>query len=167
MLELATTEDRGDICVPDKNVFIEELEAMRRRMEELFLRNFEAREDETGPDTLEDGSEVWTPPADIIDSGQELTYLLDLPGILEQDLTVECRADRLWVHGARREDVTAGDVIAVERPKGPFSRIFKLPCPIREDAIRAEFKKGVLRIVVPRQCSAENRVQKVPVRQED
>ncbi len=154
--------------MPDKNVFIEELEAMRKRMEDLFVRNFEAEGKETGPDAAaEGGAGVWVPAADIVDSEKELVYVLDLPGVLDQDLQVECREDRLWVSGARREEESGGNALEAERPKGPFSRIFKLPCPIRADAIQAEFKKGVLRIVVPKQCSTESRVQKVPVRREE
>lgn len=149
-----------------KNIVIEELEAMRQRMEDLYVRNFKPEGSQTDADAGP-GTQEWMPAADIIDSEKELTYLLDLPGVLDKDLQVECRADRLWVHGIRREDVPAGESLEIERPRGGFSRVFKLPCFIKEDAIRAELKKGVLRIVVPKECSTNERPQKVIVRQED
>ncbi|MFZ2445895.1 MAG: Hsp20/alpha crystallin family protein [Syntrophobacteraceae bacterium] len=147
-----------------KNSFIEELKAMKERMEELFLRNFDVKAGEAEPETP---SEVWTPRADIIDTGKELIYTLDLPGVLEQDLEVECGADVLRVSGSRREDSPEGKALGTERPRGPFSRIFKLPCPIRPDAIQAELKKGVLRLVVPRECTTDSGAQKVFVRRDD
>jgi len=150
--------------VSDRNTVLEELEAMRQRMEELYVRNFELQGSETGSEPV---APEWVPAADIMESEQELTFILDLPGVLDRDLQVECRADRLLVYGTRREDIPDGAELESERPRGTFSRIFRLPCPIQQDAISAELKRGVLRIVVPRQCSENERPQRVIVRQED
>lgn len=146
-----------------KNIVIEELEALRQRMEELYMRNFQEGSEEGGEPVPQD----WVPTADIINSEKELIFILDLPGVLDRDLQVECRADRLLVYGTRHGDLPDGAESVIERPKGAFSRIFGLPCPIQQDAIRAELKRGVLRIIVPRLCSQNERPQRVVVRQED
>lgn len=143
-----------------KNDFIEELKAMKDRMEELFVRNFTGEEKERGPEESDD----WVPLADIIDAGQELLYILDLPGVPEENLKVECKADRLWVSGSKREKVSGCEPILIERPQGGFNRVFKFPCAVEGNAIQAEFRKGVLRITVPKSSPTEC-VQRIIVRE--
>ncbi len=144
-----------------KNDFIEELKAMKERMEELFVRNFTGGDEKQGDP--EDSAD-WVPLADIVDTGQELLYILDLPGVPEENLKVECKADRLWVSGSKRENVSGCEHILMERPQGGFSRVFKFPCAVEGNAIRAEFRKGVLRITVPKSSPTEC-VQRIIVRE--
>jgi HSP20 family protein len=147
-----------------KNPFIEELKAMKERMEELFLRNFTTGEEEAAQDIP---PADWVPLTDITDTGKELVYILDLPGVLESDVQVEFKADRLWVSGSKGDDVPEGDPLRIERPKGSFSRIFKFPCAIDPNDIKAEFKKGVLRITVPRVCTSTSSSQRIVVKSEE
>ena len=143
----------------DKKDFLDELKSMKERMEDLFVRNFD-------PDRKNkpQGAEDWVPMSDIIDSGKELVYSIDLPGVMEHDIQVECKADRLWVSGMRKNDLPQGEAIRVERPRGAFSRVFKFPCPVDEERIQAEFKKGVLRISVPK-SSPGCRTHRIEVRE--
>lgn len=148
-----------------KNAFIDELKAMKSRMEELFLSSFEPEQSGAGEEMDSVG---WMPAVDEIETEKEIIYLIDLPGVLEEDLRVECQADRVSVFGKKREDVAGNqNFILAERPRGPFSRVFGLPCPVLSDQIQAEFKKGVLRIVVPKECSMTRRTQKIHVRGDD
>ena len=142
-----------------KKDLLDELRTMKERMEDLFVLNF----DRNGKDKpLEE--EEWVPMGDVVDSGKELVYSIDLPGVMEHDIQVECKADRLWVSGLRRNDLPQGEALRVERPTGAFSRVFKFPCPVHEDQIRAEFKKGVLKISVPK-SSPECRTRRIEVRE--
>jgi len=147
-----------------KNPFIEELKAMKERMEELFLRNFNTEEEETDQNIP---SADWVPLTDITDTEKELVYIIDLPGVLESDLQVEFKADRLWVSGSKGDDVPEGQPLRIERPKGSFSRIFKFPCAIEPNDIKAEFKKGVLRVTVPKVCSSTSNPQRIAVKSEE
>ncbi len=126
--------------------FLDELKAMKDRMDDLFTNNF----DVSGGKDKTQNSEDWVPMSDIVDSGKELVYSIDLPGVVEHDIQVECKDGRLWVSGLRQSDLPDGEAFRVERPVGAFSRVFKFPCPVDEDGIQAEFKKGVLRISVPK-----------------
>ena len=141
--------------------FLDELKAMKERMEDIFTRSFDPGGDrqDRGPREGE-----WVPMSDIIDSGSELVYSLDLPGVMEHDIQVECKDDRLWISGLRKDDLPEGEAIRIERPKGAFSRVFKFPCPVDEEAIQAEFKKGVLRISVPK-SSPQCRARRIEVRE--
>ena len=145
----------------DNKYNLDELKAMKERMEELFMSSFELGTSEKGkPQKPED----WVPMSDIVDSGNELVYSIDLPGVMEHDIQVECKADRLWVSGLRKNNLPEGEVFRVERPRGAFSRVFKFPCPVDEDRIQAEFKKGVLTISVPK-SSPECRTHRIEVRE--
>jgi HSP20 family protein len=146
-----------------KKDFLDELKAMKERMEDLFVRNFylgAARKDKP------QGSEDWVPVSDIVDSGEELVYSIDLPGVMDHDIQVECMADRLWVSGLRKNDLPEGEAVRVERPRGAFSRVFKFPCPVDENGVEAEFKKGVLRISVPK-SSPGCRTHRIEVREDE
>jgi len=140
--------------------FLDELKAMKERMEDLFMSSFEPG---TGGKGKRSEPGDWVPMSDIVDSGKELTYSIDLPGVMEHDIQVECKADRLWVSGLRKIDLPKGKVFRVERPRGAFSRVFKFPCPVDKDGIQAEFKKGVLTISVPK-SSPECRTHRIEVR---
>ncbi len=145
-----------------KKDFIDELKSMKDRMEEIFTKNFDlgSREEKKEQPARAD----WIPMTDIIESGNDLIYAFDLPGVQEDDIQVECKADRLWVSGLRKNDLPRGEAFRVERPRGAFSRVFEFPCPVDEDRISAEFKKGVLRITVPKR-STGGRAQRIVVRE--
>jgi HSP20 family protein len=151
----------GAVAGSGKKDFLDELKAMKERMEDLFISNFDLGS--TGQNKSK-GSEDWVPMSDIVDSGEELIYSIDLPGVMEHDIQVECKADRLWVSGLRKNDLPEGEAFRVERPTGAFSRVFKFPCPVDEDGIQAEFKKGVLRISVPK-SSPGCRTHRIEVRE--
>jgi HSP20 family molecular chaperone IbpA len=142
-----------------KKDLLDELKAMKERMEDLFVLNFNQ-----GLKDKPQRTEDWVPMSDIIDSGKELVYSIDLPGVMEHDIQVECKADRLWVSGLRKNDLPQGEAVRVERLMGAFSRVFKFPCPVDEDGIRAEFKKGVLTISVPK-SSPGCRTHRIEVRE--
>ncbi|MHC1728684.1 MAG: Hsp20/alpha crystallin family protein [Syntrophobacteraceae bacterium] len=150
----------------DKKDFLEELKAMKERMEDLFVRNFNLGPGTDKKEYTPQRSADWVPVADIVDTGNQLLYLIDLPGVLEENIEVECKADRLLVSGLRPEDLPPGEPQLKERSRGEFSRIFKFPCAVEEEGIVAELKKGVLRVTVPK-SSPENRTQKVFVREVD
>lgn len=147
-----------------KNDFIEELKAMKERMEDIFFRSVAmgGQDKESEPERSED----WMPMADILDAGTELVYTLDLPGVPEENLEVECKAERLWISGFRADAPDHGEHIHMERPHGRFSRVFKFPCRVDENGIRAEFKKGVLRVIVPK-APQTSRSQRIFVREVD
>ena len=141
--------------------FLDELKAMKERMEDIFTRSFDPEADRQDRGRRQDD---WVPLSDIVDSGKELVYSLDLPGVMEHDIQVECKDDRLWISGLRKDDLPEWESVRIERPKGSFSRVFKFPCPVDEEAIQAEFKKGVLRVSVPK-SSPGCRARRIEVRE--
>lgn len=95
---------------------------------------------------------TWTPSADITEDEKEYMIRLDIPGMEKNDIKVNFQDGRLTVTGERKseEKEEKKDYVRQERYFGSFYRSFTLPEKIKEDAIEATFKNGVLKLVVPK-----------------
>ena len=105
------------------------------------------------------------PDADLSESGDVLTYQLELPGMSEEDIDVEISEGMLSVRGEKRdESEEKGDnYIFTERRYGSFERRFLVPENVDAKDVKAIFDKGVLKITVPYKTDADKPAEKVPV----
>ena len=92
----------------------------------------------------------WVPPVDVWETDNEIVYAFDLPGIPEDKIAVELHDDNLTVTGEREhEDERSEDgFYRYERRFGSFSRTLGVPQGVSDDAIKADYKNGVLEIRV-------------------
>ena len=92
----------------------------------------------------------WVPSVDVWETGDELVYALDLPGIPEDKISVEFEDGALVVSGARERtaEVEDGSFYRFERRFGEFSRTVGLPQGVSEDSISADYHDGVLEVHV-------------------
>lgn len=94
----------------------------------------------------------WMPTVDIseMESGYEIRA--ELPGVSEGDVNVSVTDNVLTVKGEKRqeEETDGKNYHRVERHYGSFQRSFTLPRHIETDAIKAEFKNGVLTLGIPK-----------------
>jgi HSP20 family protein len=95
-------------------------------------------------------SQSWVPVADVWETEGEVVYAFDLPGIPEDKIAVELDDSTLTVTAEREreEKVEEGRYYRYERRFGTFSRTIQLPQGVGEDAIRAEYRHGVLELHV-------------------
>jgi HSP20 family protein len=100
----------------------------------------------------ENGERSWMPAVDVWETGNELVYAFDIPGISEDEISIEYDDGALTVNGKReRTEQSEGDrFYRYERRFGSFSRTVGLPQGVEEDAIRADYRNGVLEIHVPK-----------------
>ncbi len=78
---------------------------------------------------------------------------MDVPGLEKADIHVEARGPWLRVYGERREDTGAKEgrnFFHRERRYGYFSRVLPLPEDADTSAMRAEYRRGVLTLTIPR-----------------
>ena len=94
----------------------------------------------------------WTPAMDLVEGEDHFLLKADLPGLSEDDVTIEVRDNTLRISGERRaeHESTARGFHRVERSYGRFSRSLTLPEGVDGDAISATFDKGVLEVRVPK-----------------
>lgn len=80
-------------------------------------------------------------------SGSDLQIKVDLPGLdPEKDIDIELHGRNLTISGERRDE-TNGDGVHEVR-YGKFSRSLALPAKVSEDAVSANYDKGVLTVRV-------------------
>jgi HSP20 family protein len=95
-------------------------------------------------------SQAWAPAVDVWETDDELVYSFDLPGVSCDEINVELEDGALTVSAERdRTDQVKEDrFYRFERRFGRFSRTIALPQGTTDDAIKAEYKDGVLEVRV-------------------
>jgi len=93
---------------------------------------------------------TWIPPVDVWETADEVVYAFDLPGMSEEDVSVELDEGTLTISGARErtDEVSNDSLYRYERRFGSFSRTIGLPQGVTDDSVRAEYKNGVLEVRV-------------------
>src|SRR5262245_5242271 len=99
----------------------------------------------------------WAPSVDIYEHNSNLVLKAELPGIDPKDVDVRVENNVLTLRGERKVDneVKQENYHRVERSYGSFSRSFTLPNVVDTDKIKAEFKEGVLQVVLPKKEEAK------------
>jgi HSP20 family protein len=99
----------------------------------------------------------WAPSVDIYEHDGNLVLKAELPGIDPKDVDVRVENNVLTLQGERKLDseVKRESYHRVERSYGAFSRSFTLPTVVDTDKIKAEFKDGLLRLVLPKKEEAK------------
>ena len=95
----------------------------------------------------------WDPNVDILDDGQNVRVLIELPGIEAEDVTLTIRGRVLTARGSKRGRIRTREGIrffCMERYFGAFVKSVPLPRPVNTHRAVAKLKNGVLEIVFPR-----------------
>jgi HSP20 family protein len=89
--------------------------------------------------------ESWIPPTDVWETEGEIVYAFDLPGVPQDEISIELEQDTLTVSGERpAPDVARDRFHRAERRYGPFTRSVSVPPGATEEQIAAEYTDGVL-----------------------
>ena len=95
---------------------------------------------------------AWNPSVDIFENDNEVVIKAELPGMAAKDIEVRLENNVLVLKGERRFEKEAKEenYHRIEREYGSFSRSFALPTAVNGDKVTAEYKDGVLKIVLPK-----------------
>ncbi|MFE3262264.1 Hsp20/alpha crystallin family protein [Nocardia sp. NPDC059091] len=88
-------------------------------------------------------------PMDAWREGDDFYVELDLPGIDPQSLDLDIERNVVTVKASRPQLDPDRSMLAAERTRGVFSRQLFLGENLDTDAIRADYRDGVLRLVIP------------------
>jgi len=104
---------------------------------------------------------LWAPAVSVSETADELVFTAELPGMTEEQVTIELENDVLTISGEKSEERTEGDEERKyhlwERSYGSFRRSFSLPRAVSADKATAHFDKGVLEIHLPKAPEAKGR----------
>jgi HSP20 family protein len=97
-------------------------------------------------------SMAYGPPVDFEDKGDEVVVVAELPGFDENDVQIEIMDNRLILRGEKdlENEERGSNYYRLERGVTEFTRVIPLPPGIDADKVRAKFKNGLLRVVLPK-----------------
>ena len=107
----------------------------------------------------------WAPAVDIYETAQELVVKADLPDVDAKDLDIRVENNILTIRGDRKfeKKVAEENYLRVERAYGAFSRSFSLANTVNSEAIKADYRDGVLTLTIPKREEAKPKQIKVNV----
>lgn len=88
------------------------------------------------------GEEAREPFSDIIDKENEIRVIVELPGVSREDIKIDCKERRVTVE--------------VDKPERRYSKQIELPEEVEADKSKANYKNGVLEIVLPKKKKGKN-----------
>jgi HSP20 family protein len=122
------------------------LEPFRLEMEDLFERFF-------GPaETEGNGSKVWAPRVDVVETDKDVVVKAELPGVDPKDVVLSVQGGVLIVRGEKKEEKEEKnkEYHRVERFFGQFYREVPLPAGTDPDKITATSAQGVIIVTIPK-----------------
>jgi len=95
---------------------------------------------------------AFAPDIEVKETKDGYMICADVPGLKEEDVTIDVAGNRLSISGKREEEQRdEGDRYwAYERSFGSFSRSFTLPEGVNPEQIDARLDKGVLSVHIPK-----------------
>ncbi|HLI60929.1 MAG TPA: Hsp20/alpha crystallin family protein [Solirubrobacteraceae bacterium] len=127
---------------------VTELNTIQNEMNRLFNTFF----DQPGSSgTAQSSSRRWIPAMDLVETADHYLVRADLPGVPEEDVTVQMEDNVLTIAGQRTvEHEQKEGYYRLERAFGSFSRSLTLPDGVNPDQVTAHFNRGVLEITIPK-----------------
>jgi HSP20 family protein len=112
----------------------------------------------------------WDPNVDVMDDGQKLRVLIEVPGVDPEDVRVMVRGRVLTVRGTKKGRTrTRGGIrfFCMERYFGGFVKSVALPRAVNTHQARTLLKDGLLEIVLPHVPDQREREYEIPVRADE
>jgi HSP20 family protein len=91
--------------------------------------------------------------ADVQENDDRILVNLEVPGISPEDFEIEVIDDVLVIRGEKRveqEHTEGGRYFLLERAYGVFERAIHLPAEIDRDQAQAQYRRGVLTVILPK-----------------
>ncbi len=131
---------------------IEEMDRLQREMNRLFSSAQGQRQSAGYP-----AVNIWT-------SNEGAILTTEIPGVSTDNLDISIAGDTITLSGSRdAPEIGEEDSYhRQERGSGRFSRTIQLPFPVEVQKVDAQFRKGVLKISLPR--SESDRPKKIAVK---
>jgi len=105
------------------------------------------------------------PAMDLMDKGDELVAIVDLPGVRKEDIKINCTGDYLEIsaESSERVDEKKEGYYFAERSATSFKRGISLPAEVIPGKATSTFKNGVLEIRLPKKEKAGKKGHRIKV----
>jgi HSP20 family protein len=91
------------------------------------------------------------PPMNVFRKGDDFVIITEIPGVKKSDLDIQVKGRTLRLSGVKKVEYPQN--AAVHRREGlagRFDRAVTLPVEINPDAVKAEYRDGILALYLPR-----------------
>lgn len=112
----------------------------------------------------------WDPNVDVMDDGQKLRVLIEVPGVDPEDVRITVRGRVLTVRGTKKGRTrTRGGIrfFCMERYFGGFVKSVPLPRAVNTHQAKTLMRDGLLEIVLPHVPDQREREYEIPVRADE
>ena len=98
----------------------------------------------------------WIPVMDLIETATEYVVRLEVPGFHKENLDINLTGELLTITGKREiaPEVEGEGYLVRERAIGKFIRTIRLPAPVAEKKVLAEYRDGMLVLHLPKETAA-------------
>ena len=138
-----------------------DLRTLQEEVNRLFTGNMARAFDDEG---IARGS--WNPNVDIYENQDHIVLEAELPGMNREDFDLSVENNIITLRGERhfeKKDET-DNYHRVERAYGTFTRSFTLPNTVSGEGASAEYRNGVLRVVLPKK--EETKARRIEIKTE-
>ena len=94
----------------------------------------------------------WTPALDLYEDTDNLIVKAELPGMKREEIDISVHDGTLTISGERKYEEKNRDAepYRSERFLGRFHRTLALPKPVQSDKATANYKDGILTVILPK-----------------
>src|SRR5437016_2849705 len=138
-----------------------DLRKLQDEVNRLFTGNMARAFDDEG---IARGS--WNPNVDIYENKDQIVLEAELPGMKREDFDLSVENNIITLRGERhfeKKDET-DNYHRVERSYGTFTRSFTLPNTVSGEGATADYRNGVLRVVLPKK--EETKARRIEIKSE-
>ncbi|MFQ5719416.1 MAG: Hsp20/alpha crystallin family protein [Acidobacteriota bacterium] len=120
-------------------------------LRERIGRLFDSTLTRAGTPAWEESPE-WSPLVDMYETDTEVVLVAEVPGLTMDALDVQVTDASVTLKGERGPLAADTEVVAhrLERAHGAFSRTFHLNTSIDREQVTAEYKLGLVKVVLPK-----------------
>ncbi|MDJ0509280.1 MAG: Hsp20/alpha crystallin family protein [Crocosphaera sp.] len=107
----------------------------------------------------------FVPAAEMSETPEAIDLKLEIPGLDAKDLDVEVKVDSVSIKGERKseEKTEENGMTRTEFRYGKFHRVIPLPTRVENNNVTAEYKDGILHLILPKAVEERNKVVKVNI----
>lgn len=131
-----------------------EIEILHRQMDRIF------------DEMLGLNHEITTkrkPPIELKDTNEYLILRAEIPGVEDKDLEVQVARQAVSIAGETQYEPKGEDrgYWCSELRYGKFQRLISLPVPVKNEEVKAEFKNGILTLMLPKVDEVKSKFVKI------
>ena len=142
----------------------QEMEILTRQIDRIFDEILYLNQGLTKHSTAN-----WTPAVELKDTRENLILRSELPGVDAKNLEVQVAKQAVLISGeiADESNNKENGYYRSELHYGRFRRMINLPVPVKNEQVKAEFRNGILKLVLPKTESAKFKKVNVTVVEEN